>query len=290
MLGSTIVAGMLALVVATGGASAPGGPPDVPQTSAVTTTTAVPTITAVTVAPAPQGARRVSVTVAAAAGAPGDTPTGTVTVLGDGVPVAVLPLDGGMASFTTSALDPAVAHRLTARFAPTSTHAGSSCDPVEVAGPASAGGSVGNVTLTIPAGLLSITSDAEQVVDLSERGRTRRGPATARARVVVTDTRAGNLGFTVSATLVTAPVGRHGARAHAVALVGVRAEQVPGNALAATDVVTAAGRPPRAGEPATAVATYPSGLGTGSVLVTGVVVGHGLPRDVETVRVLWTVM
>ena len=294
MLGSTLAAGVLALVAATGAAPAPGGPHDVATTTAVVVTSA------------PDGALRVTVSVAAARGGAAAAPTGTVAVLDDGAPVALLPLDGGTASLTTSALDPSVAHRLSARFAATATHAGSSSAPVEVAGPAPASGAAGAVALTIPAGLLSITSAAGQVVDLTPRGRTGRGPTTGLARVVVTDTRAGNLGFTVSATLVAGPGRRPDARSAtaaaaaaaaaptaaptAVVLVGVRAEQVPGNGLAATDVVTARGRPPRAGGPTTAVAAYPGGLGTGSVVVTGVVVGAGLPRDGGTVRVLWTVV
>jgi len=288
MLGSTLAAGVLALVAATGAAPAPGGPHDVATTTAVVVTSA------------PDGALRVTVSVAAARGGAAAAPTGTVAVLDDGAPVALLPLDGGTASLTTSALDPSVAHRLSARFAATATHAGSSSAPVEVAGPAPASGAAGAVALTIPAGLLSITSAAGQVVDLTPRGRTGRGPTTGLARVVVTDTRAGDLGFTVSATLVAGPGRRPDARSAAAAaptaaptavvLVGVRAEQVPGNGLAATDVVTARGRLPRAGAPATAVAAYPGGLGTGSVVVTGVVVGAGLPRDGGTVRVLWTVV
>jgi len=288
MLGSTLAAGVLALVAATGAAPAPGGPHDVATTTAVVVTSA------------PDGALRVTVRVAAARGGAAAAPTGTVAVLDDGAPVALLPLDGGTASLTTSALDPSVAHRLSARFAATATHAGSSSAPVEVAGPAPASGAAGAVALTIPAGLLSITSAAGQVVDLTPRGRTGRGPTTGLARVVVTDTRAGDLGFTVSATLVAGPGRRPDARSAAAAaptaaptavvLVGVRAEQVPGNGLAATDVVTARGRLPRAGAPATAVAAYPGGLGTGSVVVTGVVVGAGLPRDGGTVRVLWTVV
>ena len=288
MLGSTLAAGVLALVAATGAAPAPGGPHDVATTTAVVVTSA------------PDGALRVTVSVAAARGGAAAAPTGTVAVLDDGAPVALLPLDGGTASLTTSALDPSVAHRLSARFAATATHAGSSSAPVEVAGPAPASGAAGAVALTIPAGLLSINSAAGQVVDLTPRGRTGRGPTTGLARVVVTDTRAGDLGFTVSATLVAGPGRRPDARSAAAAaptaaptavvLVGVRAEQVPGNGLAATDVVTARGRLPRAGAPATAVAAYPGGLGTGSVVVTGVVVGAGLPRDGGTVRVLWTVV
>ncbi|HRA50296.1 Ig-like domain repeat protein, partial [Actinotalea sp.] len=200
MLGSTLAAGVLALVAATGAAPAPGGPHDVATTTAVVVTSA------------PDGALRVTVSVAAARGGAAAAPTGTVAVLDDGAPVALLPLDGGTASLTTSALDPSVAHRLSARFAATATHAGSSSAPVEVAGPAPASGAAGAVALTIPAGLLSITSAAGQVVDLTPRGRTGRGPTTGLARVVVTDTRAGNLGFTVSATLVAGPGRRPDAR------------------------------------------------------------------------------
>lgn len=287
MLGSTVAAALLALAAATAPAPAPGAQHDAVPTIAVPgradgqAATVLTTTTAVTVWAEPQGASRVTVTVAGAAGT--GAPAGTVALYADGAPVAVLPLDDGAASLTTTTLDPGVGHRLSARYVPTDAHAGSASPPVDLAGPGAAA-VTGTVTLTIPAGLLSITSDAEQVVRLTGFGPAGPGPTSGTARVVVTDTRAGDLGFSVSAAVVA------GSRSGTVRLVDVRAEQVPGNGLAASDLVTARSGLPHGRGPSAAVATYPAGRGTGSVVVNADVVASGLPRGVTTVRVLWTVM
>lgn len=116
--------------------------------------------------------------------------------------------------------------------------------PVPAAAPAGS-----SLSVSIPAGALTVSADGKVLT--------------------ISDTRPGNQGFSVVAT------------AERAATIGVRAEQVPGNAMRAEDV-RVAGRPVRvrAGEPVT-VASFPAGLSLGTVRLrlTG-------PAD----KVTWTVL
>ncbi|NTW41512.1 MAG: hypothetical protein HGA44_16810 [Cellulomonadaceae bacterium] len=191
----------------------------------------------------------------------------------------MLPLDRGVASFTTSALAADVTHTLSAHYQGHGADAQSWSEPHTVGDPARSG--TGTVTVTIPVGSLTITSPAGGSVALEPVGR-RPASATGQAGVAVTDTRAGDLGFTVSAAVVGAP------RA-AVTLADARAVQVPGNGLQAADVTIAPARHRLAG-PGVAVATYPAGRGTGTVVVTGTVLATGAAARLGSVRLVWTVL
>lgn len=163
---------------------------------------------------------------------------------------------------------------LVALVVPVSPAVADSADPAGAAdgeqAPAASGGV--RVTVTIPPGSLSVSSSA-----LVQREAFHVRATTV--RVVVTDTRAGDLGFSLSATA------RGGSPSVAV-VTGVRVEQVPGNALDPRDVAVGGGVVgPRGGS---TIASYPAGLGLGSVVVTAVVLTPALgPDDVD---VVWTVL
>ena len=112
------------------------------------------------------------------------------------------------------------------------------------------------ISVVIPAGSLTLT--------------TVRDADPSRSVVTVTDTRAGELGFVVAVS-----AGRRGD------VVRTWAEQVPGNAMLATDVSLAAPGRLQPGR-SVAVACYPAGLSLGSVRV-------GVQLD-RPARVTWTVM
>jgi hypothetical protein len=210
---------------------------------------------------------------------PGAGRTATVTIRDGSMRLASgLRLVEGAATFRTNALGPGP-HRIAA-------------DLVDAAGVREVGAATtscgtrtgaGNVVVAIPRGTLTITVPS-----------TVRGGA-AIADVVITDTRAGNLGFAASVTVGT--VRRDGVwsgRGSRVGLVGVHTVQVPGNALRARDVtgIDIVPGDPGLGLPRV-FATYPAGLSTGTARVLGRLEVHsavGVPRPVTATRVVVTAM
>ena len=129
------------------------------------------------------------------------------------------------------------------------------------------------IVVTIPPGSLSVTAREVSEVEVFPLRATT-------VRVVVTDTRAGDAGFTLS-------VGpRDGAPTPAL-LTGVSVEQVPGNALDPHDVTTVPGGLVWSRHDLT-VASYPADLGTGSVIVNATVVTPMLGSG--AVDVVWTLL
>lgn len=187
-------------------------------------------------------------------------PDGTTAVTfrdGDRVIAAQVPASGGTAHVTTNGLGGGE-HRITAAAEAGGTDAAawSAAAAVTYGTPAP----VGNVVVVIPAGSLTVTaaapgishSPAALVPSRVERGVVQLGGIT------VTDTRAGNLGFTVSATVL--------APGRADRIGRVAAVQVPNNAMLAGDVRTPS-RP--SSGPSSVIASYPAGLSTGSVGLRG---------------------
>ncbi|RYV49760.1 Ig-like domain repeat protein [Pengzhenrongella frigida] len=227
---------------------------------------ALGTTTSIAVTPS-TGPANQTVTVAVTVGADSGDPTGTVVVR-DGATILAraVPVVGGSALIATNALGPGP-HTLTAAFTASTGQRGSGSSPVSVTyGPSTSAGHT--VAVEIPSGALTVTS-------------TRVG-GTPFVDVVVTDTRAGNLGF--SATVAAPQIRgqqRVAASRSAAGLAQVTARQVPGNALRAGDVrVTdlprvSPGRVPQV------FARYPAGLSTGSVhlhaLVTAAHAGSPVP-------------
>ncbi len=167
-------------------------------------------------------------------------PQGSVTLAVDGRTVAVLPVRDGKATLTTGAL--ADAGALTAAFAGEAGWAPSAASPVAlpVRPGAGASGTAGvTVSVTIPVGALTI------------------GPVAGRPDLLrVTDTRAGERGFTVTATLAST--------ARGALPVTLEALQVPGYVMRADDVSVVTPLVLRPGRPTT-VATYPAHAALGSV-------------------------
>ena len=275
MLCSTAVTVSLLVLTSLGSAGAPAGGPAFATTTNVAATSR------------PDGAMTVTVTVVGSRG----TPSGTVTVDAGPVHLADLPLDAdGRASLTTGALGGNGGHLLTAEFVGSAAHAGSVSAPVMIDSFREGGAAApANVTVGIPAGALTITSRRDQLDDRAGSDVSRGEAAHGLTSVVVQDTRAGDLGFTVSASVATGGRTRFTAP-RSVSLVDVRATQVPGNALRSQDLRTVAGRRSLTGGAPAVVATYPSSLGTGSVRVSGTVLASGVPTGAHRVLIAWTVV
>lgn len=256
-----------------------------------------PTTTTIAVTPSTGPAYRavtITVKVTGAEDARGAT-RGAVTILdGDSLLARNVLLVAGSATATTNALGPG-SHSITAEFTRTARAARSASGPAVATFDGAATSADGTVAVTIPPGSLTITSTAPAAPALpvpndagSGRDRTSK-PSSIRlglADAVITDTRAGNLGFTAS--VVAGPIvdgsGRQYSSSHA-GLVHLDAGQVPGNALRARDVRVRDARPgaPGLGVPR-AFARYPAGLSTGTVRVQGDLVVAGLPARA---RVEW---
>lgn len=252
MLAESLLAAML--VLAPAAVDEPGRVPPVRDGAPAP---AVTTETALSVTPLGGHEMRLDIRVT---GADGSVPEGRVVVHRGDAAVADLPLTHGRASLTTSAV--ADGGSLIATFPGGGGHLASDSVPPPAAGAARSEGT-GVVAVSIPAGALTISLAP---------GR----PDTLR----VTDTRAGERGFTVSAAVM--PAGH--ARTRVLPVV-VRPVQVPGYALQGADacvpspILLLSRRP-------TTVLTYPAHLSLGALDVHWHLLGSGL-GDVATV--VWTV-
>lgn len=253
MLAECLLAAVLVLVPAV-----PGEPGPVVPTGDGAPAQAVSTETAVTLTPLDGGRVRLDVRVT---GADGATPTGRVEVRGGDVPIAEVPLADGFATLTTGAHGDGGG--VVATYLGDAAHLPSHSPPPP---PPSAGdGTQGiAVTVTIPAGALTL------------------GVVAGRADTVrVTDTRAGERGFVLSATIdpACAPSRR------SLLPVVLRPVQVPGMAMQARDAVVTplallSGRP-------TTVLTYPAHAPLGALDLRW----HALPfLRTSGCAVIWTVL
>jgi hypothetical protein len=294
----TALVGLAPLIVATPAV----GSDDALSASPVATVTASPhrpgdlaasparpavTRTTLTVTP-PTGPAYQSVTLTVAVAASSPVSGGTVTITdGTSLVASSVALDHGVASVTTNALG-AGTHTLVATYTGTARTAPSSSASVS----ATYGGedSVGaqSVVVTIPSGSLTITTPyaAGRPVDLGRADldqSTSTYAAGARIdRIVITDTRSGNQGFTasVSASRFVSTNGDSFAASRA-GLVDLAADQVPGNALRASSVQVVDTRPGAPGLGSSRVfARYPAGLSLGTVRIHGTlaVTGVGAAR------------
>ena len=228
-----------------------------------------------------------TVTVSSTSG----TPQGSVTIR-DGASRAAsgVALVRGVASVTTNSLGPG-SHSLSAEFAGIAGWSSSASAPVlAVFGGTEADARAGVVT--IPAGALTITTSYSDARPL-DLGRAELDQATStysarasRVDIAITDTRAGNLGFTatvVASPFVTASGGSF-AGSHA-GLVGLTADQVPGNALRARDVRVVDTRPGAPGLGGERVfAHYPAGVSLGTTRIHGTLAVAGVPSSVPAGR------
>jgi len=162
----------------------------------------------------------------------------------------------------------------------------------DVTSAATGGSRSGGVVVTIPVGAIMLTTPytSRRSIELGRAECRRLGsPYAAVVRlddIVVTDTRAGNLGFTATVTAgrFVSATGASFAGSRA-GIVGVTAVQVPGNALRAHDVRVADTAPgaPGLGAPRL-VARYPAGLSTGTVRVRGLLAVARVPSWVPAGR------
>jgi len=217
---------------------------------------------------------------------------GTVTVLDGDRVLARVPVRDGRAELTTN-LPLDGGHVLSADFGAHQRFGGSRSGRRAVGTPVAP--VRGNVTVTIPAGMLTLTSATREVAMTRDRvtGHGRGSAAddataSGATRVVVTDTRAGNMGFAVQVTVDTGrasvPPATPRRRAGA-SLCALEAVRLPGNALRPADVRV------RRGCVATSaratVATYPAGIGIGTLDLRGRVV---VPGDAGVAHLTWTVI
>ena len=212
--------------------------------------------TSITVAPS-TGDPLEAVTIVVRVTSSARLPRGRVTVRDGASTVAeALPLVRGTASFTTNGLGPGQ-HDLIATFLG-DPHTASSVSlpvPAEYGTPAAV--DAGTVSVAIPRGALTLTQ-------LSASAATGRRDRSGVVDVMITDTRAGDLGFTVSAA-----ASECSGRLH------LAAQQVVGNALRARDVrLFEVALDPRLQAPR-AVARYPAGLSTGATHLHGLLTATG---------------
>ena len=217
---------------------------------------------------------------------------GTVTITdGPSLLASSIALDHGAASVTTNALG-AGTHLLVAAYSGTAGASPSSSAPVSATygGEESAG--AGSVVVTIPSGALTITTPyaAGRPVDLGRADldqSTSTYAAHARIdRIVITDTRSGNQGFTASvqASSFVSSDGDSFAASQA-GLVDLAADQVPGNALRASLVQVVDTRPGAPGLGSSRVfARYPAGISLGTVRIHGTLAVSGVPSSISAGR------
>lgn len=257
-----------------------------PVTVVVTAPAMRPTVTTLTVTPgvgAVDGLVALSATVTSPLGSPdgtvvfrsGTTVLGTVPVVAGSVATlvtnALVPTQGGLGCA------PLGGHVLTAEFVGTAPYLGSVSGPVGLLpAPAWTCGDEQTVTVEVPVGTITITTPytpasplhlGVAVLDQADSTYSASAPFTD---IVITDTRAGNLGFTAS--VVSGPFigaagsfpGRHAGLTDLVAV------QVVGNALLASDVTVTDHAPFADGlGSAKEFASYPSdpllGIGTAAM-------------------------
>jgi hypothetical protein len=248
------------------------------------------TATTLTVTPA-TGPAYQSVTMTATVSSASGVPQGSVTFLDGSSPVARVALGHGVASVTVNSFGPGP-HDISAQFTGVAGDEPSTSLAVPVAfGSLGAPGSP-SVVVTIPAGYLTITTP-HGGTRRSDLGHASLDMATSTSAgrtslpdIVITDTRAGNLGFTATVVASRFVNERGGSFAGSRAgLTGLAAHQVQGNALRAADVRVLETPPgsPGLGSPRV-FARYPAGLSTGTVHVTGVLEVSQLPSSVSAGR------
>jgi len=290
---SSVVSGVASIVWPAAGASThsltavytPGagwnGSTSAPLSYTVTATPPRPTTSVLGVTPASGSAYQnvqLDCTVTATTG----QPNGTATFKDGAVTLGSAPVtNGAVASITTSSLG-AGAHSLVCEFAGTAPYQNSSSQPVS-ATYISDGATPDEqtVTVTIPQGVLTITTPytptaplhlGTAVLDAGDSTYSASatfGTATE-GYISITDTRAGNLGWTASLVAGSFSNGTSSFPGAHAGLTALDALQVPGNALNEANVVLANTTPfaPGLGS-LTQFASYAAGLPTGTANITG---------------------
>ncbi|MGN8247140.1 Ig-like domain-containing protein [Cellulomonas soli] len=245
------------------------------------------TTTTLTVDPV-TGAAYQSVALTAAVASAAGAPTGTVTFSDNGTTLGTVPVTAGVAPvFTTNVLG-AGTHSLVAAFTGTAPYTSSTSAAVSAEYTLAGAVHEQTVTVDIPVGSITLTTPYTPSSPLA-LGTAVLDPvdstyaASAEFRdIVVTDTRAGNLGWTasvVSSPFVAASGDSFDGRY--AGLTGLVATQVPGNALSAADVVLTDNAPYTVGLAAPKVfASYPSARSLGTAHLAGVLGVDQVPSSV----------
>ncbi|NUU16550.1 Ig-like domain repeat protein [Cellulomonas humilata] len=251
--------------------------------TAVAARTTVTTLGVTPVSGAAYSAVTFSTTVVASSGAA----NGTVSFKDGTTVLGSLPVVGGVvADFTTNVLG-AGAHSLTADFVGTAPYSGSVSAPVAATYELSGAVDEQTVTVDIPVGAISITTPYTPSNPLAlgtavlDPADSTYSASAAFEDIVITDTRAGNLGFTasvVSGPFTSAAGSFSGLHA---GLTGLVADQVAGNALQAGNVTLTNHAPASDGLDVPKVfATYGAGQPLGTAHIEGVFGVDQVPTSV----------
>ncbi len=265
------------------------GSTSAPVAVTVSPVAARPTTSALTVSPVSGPAyKAVTLTCDVAAGA--SSAVGTANFTDKGVAIGSAPVSGGQAVFTTSAASAPGAHSFVCNFVGTAPYSNSSSTAVAASYDV-VGGAVPDeqtVTVDIPPGAIVITTPYTPtnplylgVAVLNPTTSTYSASA-AFDKVVISDTRAGNLGFTASLIAGTFTNGTGTFPGSHAGFTGVTAGQVAGNAMQASNVVVTNTAPfaPGLGT-LREFARYAPGQPTGSVNVTATFGIAGVPTSVQ---------
>ena len=224
-------------------------------------------------------------TVVASAGAA----NGTVTFKDGSVTLGSLPVvDGACAPFTTNVLG-AGSHSLVAEFTGTAPYTSSASAVVAATYVLAGAVDEQTVTVSIPAGTIAITTPYTPAAPLAlgtavlDPADSTYSASAAFNDIVITDTRAGNLGFNasvVSGAFING-AGESFGGIHA-GLTDLSATQVAGNALLATDIVKTNHAPFVDGLDVPKVfATYPAGKSVGTAHLRGTFGIDQVPTSVK---------
>ncbi len=229
-----------------------------------------------------------SVTFTATVASPGFTPNGTVNFYNGATLLGSSPVTGGTATFTTNTLGEGT-FSLSASFVGQAPYTNSDSAAVSATYAATNPTAPFNLTVSIPAGALMITTPYTvanplplglAVLDPADSTYSASAPI---SDIVITDTRAGAFGWhaTAQAGAFTQAGSSSTFDGSYVGLTGLAANPVDGNALDATDVVVTNHAPASDGlATAKTFASYASGLPIGTANISGVVSIDQVPTSV----------
>ena len=280
--------GVNAVTAVYSGDSTYGPSTSAPVSVTVTAVAARTTTTTLTVSPVSGDAYQ-NVVLTCAVAASSGAANGSATLKDGTTVLGTVPVTAGVVPTFTSNVLGAGAHTLTCSFTGTAPYQDSASAPVSATYTLVGAADEQTVKVTIPQGAITITTPYTPANPL-DLGTAVLDPATSTYStsaafndIVITDTRAGNLGFTAS--VVSSPFTGVGASTFGgqyAGLTGVAATQVVGNALLASDIVATNNAPFTVGLATPKVfATYPAGHSTGSAHLAGTFGVSNVPTSVS---------
>ena len=265
------------------------GSTSAPAAVTVSPVAARPTSSALTVTPT-SGPAYQAVTLTCTASAGAFQAAGTATFTDNGVAIGSAPVSGGNpAVLTTSSASAPGAHSYVCNFVGTAPYTNSTSDAVAASFVVTgATPDEQTITVEIPTGAITITTPYTPtnplflgVATLDPADSTYSASA-AFNKVVISDTRAGNLGFTASLVAGAFTNGASSFPGSHAGFTNVTAVQVAGNAMQASSVVETDTVPYAPGLGSLReFARYAAGLPTGSVDVTATFGIDAVPTSVQ---------